>query len=162
MKVLRILFFTVLLLSCGFWLQAQDFEFPPDSTTVQVPYYNIFTLLSMPDNNGNVVKLHQSNLISQLVDSYIVRNYSKKSPGFRVRIFSDNSQTARQRIYEVEAAFRELYPNVPTYASYQDLYFKVTVGDFRTRTDAMRFLNSIQRNYPGAFIVKENINFPSL
>jgi 4'-phosphopantetheinyl transferase EntD len=92
----------------------------------------------------------------------MARNYTKKIHGYRVRIFSDNSQAARQRAFEVEATFKALYPDVPTYASYQDLYFKVTVGDFRTRTDAMRFLSNVQRSYPGAYIVKENINFPSL
>jgi hypothetical protein len=144
---------------CGFRLQAQ--EMPPDSTE-QVPHINIFTLLNMPNYDGYTVTLQQSDLIKRLVDNYIVRNNSKKTQGFRVRIFFDNSQTARQKVYEIEAAFKELYPNVSTYLSYQDLYFKVTVGDFRTRTDAMRFLNSVQRSYPGAYIVKENINFPSL
>jgi len=158
MKILRILFFIVLLFSCGFRLQAQ--EMPADST--EQPHINIFTLLNMPNYDGYTVSLHQSDLIKQLVDKYIVRNYTKKTQGFRVRIFFDNSQKARQRVYEIEAAFKELYPNVPTYLSYQDLYFKVTVGDFRNRTDAMRFLTGIQRNYPGAYIVKENINFPSL
>ena len=159
MKAQRILLFTFLLLACGFRLQAQ--ETLPDSTA-QIPHIDIFTLLRTPNNDGYTVKLYQSDLIRRLIDNYMARNHTKKMQGYRVRIFSDNSQSARQRIYETEAAFRELYPGVPTYTSYQDLYFKVTVGDFRTRTDAMRFLSNIQRNYPGAYIVKENINFPSL
>ena len=159
MKTQRILLFTFLLLACGFRLQAQ--ETLPDSTA-QIPYMDIFTLLRLPNNDGYTVKLYQSDLIRRLINNYMARNYTKKTQGYRVRIFSDNSQAARQKAYETEAAFKELYPNVPTYASYQDLYFKVTVGDFRTRTDAMRFLSNIQRNYPGAYIVKENINFPSL
>jgi hypothetical protein len=160
MKTQRILFLTVLLLSCYFRLQAQ--EPPATDSTAQVPPIDIFTLLTMPDDKGYTVQLHQSDHIRQLVDQHIVRNSTKRTPGFRVRIFFDNSQSARQRIFEVEAAFKELYPDVPTYPSYQDLYFKLTVGDFRTRTEAMRFLISIRRNYPGTFIVKENINFPPL
>ena len=160
MKVQRILFLTVLFLACGFRLQAQE---PPiaDSTEV-VPHIDIFTLLNTPDDNGNAVNLQQSDSIKRLVDGYIVRNGTKKTQGFRVRIFFDNSQSARQRIYEVEAAFKELFPDIPTYTSYQDLYFKVSVGDFRTRTDALRFFTNIQKNYPAAYIVKENINFPAL
>jgi len=160
MKVQGILLLIVLSLSCGLRLQAQ--EMPPDSTVQAPPHIDIFTLLNMPNDDDYTVRLHQSDFIKRLVDNYIARNNTKKTQGFRVRIFFDNSQTARQRVYEVEAAFKELYPGVPTYLSYQDLYFKLTVGDFRNRTDAMRFFNSIQRIYPGAYIVKENINFPSL
>jgi hypothetical protein len=160
MKVQRILILTLVVLSCGFRLQAQ--ELLPADSTVQTPHIDIFTLLDTPNDDGQAVRLHQSALIQRLVDNYIVRNHTKKTPGFRVRIFFDNTQSARQRAFEAEATFHELYPEVPAYPTYQDLFFKVTVGDFRTRTDAMRFLISIRENYPGAFIVKENINFPAL
>jgi len=161
MKMQRILFLTILLAGCSFVLQAQEQEQPTDSIP-PAPYIDLFTLLSMHNYDGHAVNLHQSPLIKQLVDQHILRNSTKKTSGFRVRIFFDNAQTARQRIVEIEARFKELYPDVPAYSSYEDLYFKVTVGDFRTRTDAMRFFNSIRRHYPGAFIVRENINFPSL
>ena len=160
MKAQRILFIAVLLLYCSFRLHAQ--ESSVSDSIVQIPHIDIFTLLKMPNDNGHTVNLQQSDFIKQLVNNYIVRNNAKKTSGFRVRIFFDNTQTSRQRAFDVEAKFRELYPNVPTYHSYQDLYFKVTVGNFRTRTDALRFLNNIRKQYPGAFIVKENINFPSL
>ena len=46
------------------------------------------------------------------------------------------------------------------YRSYVNPYFKVTVGDFRTRSEAMQLLMEIKSDFPAAFIVKENINYP--
>jgi hypothetical protein len=36
----------------------------------------------------------------------------------------------------------------------------VTVGDFRTKDEALRLFNELKILYPSAFIIKENINYP--
>ena len=54
----------------------------------------------------------------------------------------------------------EQYNDVAAYRSYVNPYFKVTVGDFRTKSEAMQLLQKIRGAFPSAFIVKENINYP--
>ena len=39
----------------------------------------------------------------------------------------------------IAAGFSERYPGVKVYRKHESPYFKVTVGDFRTRADAQRF-----------------------
>ncbi len=145
----------------GFTLRAQE---PAQADTIAPPpaHVNVFTQLHIPNRKGYTVMLHQSPDIKDVMNGYIVRNHSKQTPGFRVRLFFDNRQTARRRAIEIESEFKAKYPDVRSYLSYQNLYFKVAVGDFRTRTDALRFLQSIASSYPGAFIIKENINYPAL
>jgi hypothetical protein len=109
--------------------------------------------------SGGKVIIRQSYEIENAVLGHIARNRYKKNKGYRIRIFFDNGQTARQASAAIEQAFSESYPTVPAYREFDDLYYKVAVGDFRTKTDAMRFLESIQRYYPSAFIVSENVNF---
>ena len=46
------------------------------------------------------------------------------------------------------------------YRSYANPYFKVTVGDFRTKSEAMALLERIKYEFPSAFVVKENISYP--
>jgi hypothetical protein len=118
--------------------------------------------LQSPAGNGSHIIIKQSTAIKELLHNYVARNHYKTLPGFRVRIFFDNSQSARQRALEAEANFKTQYPNMPTYYTYQNLYFKVAVGDFRTKSDAMRFLHAIIEKYPGAFIIKDFINYPAL
>jgi len=40
--------------------------------------------------------------------------------------------------------------------------FRVRVGDFRTKNEALKLLKNIQKDYPGAFIVPDIIDFPVL
>ena len=80
--------------------------------------------------------------------------------GYRVRIFFDNKQTARVESEETLKKFERLYHDVVAYRTYANPYFKVTVGDFRTRSEAVKLLERIRHDFPSAFVVKENISFP--
>ncbi len=85
----------------------------------------------------------------------VEKNKGRKSSVYRIRIFFDNSQNARNVSTEVVDTFKVYYPDIPVYRSYSNPYFKVTVGDFRTKSDAMRFLEAIRPKYPTVFLVKE-------
>ena len=151
----KFLIATVFLLAHGA-LAAQE---PADSL---VRHPDLLLYLQSPASNGSHIILKQSTAIKELFNNYVARNHYKKLQGFRVRIFFDNSQSARQRALETEANFRTQYPDMPTYYTYQNLYFKVAAGDFRTKSEAMRFLRTIVEQYPGAFIIKDFINYPAL
>ncbi|HCY00222.1 MAG TPA: hypothetical protein DG754_08805, partial [Bacteroidales bacterium] len=53
-------------------------------------------------------------------------------------------------------------PGITVYRTFQSPYYKVSVGDFRSRDEALKQLKRLSRKYPKAFIVGEWINFPSL
>ena len=101
------------------------------------------------------VRVHQSEGIASLA-----ANPLRAIQGYRVRIFFDNRQTARAESDAMLQRFSVLHYDIPAYRSYVNPYFKVTVGDFRTKSEAMQLLVRIRDEYPSAFIVKENINFP--
>lgn len=106
------------------------------------------------------VNVHQSKLVEESMRNHIMANKERTFPGYRVRIFFDNRQTARTASEETLNNFTALYPDVPAYRTYANPYFKVTVGDFRTKSEAMELLARIRRAFPSAFIIKENINYP--
>jgi len=45
---------------------------------------------------------------------------------------------------------------------FQSPYYKVRVGDFRSRMDAEGFKQKIINDFPDSFVVKDEINFPEL
>ncbi|MCF0177812.1 MAG: SPOR domain-containing protein [Bacteroidales bacterium] len=98
--------------------------------------------------------------INSAMQSYIEKNSERKMSGYRVRIFFDNKRTARTLSQEVADGFQELYPAIGVYREYENPYFKVTVGNFRTKNDALLFLKEIVGIYPSSFIVHENIEYP--
>jgi len=157
-------------------LSAQDFE-PADTVAyvltdslVYIPTANLDTALvgkSIYDilptgKNGNEarVTIHQSESVSDGFREHLSANKSKTVSGYRVRIFFDNSQDARVQSERTLNTFKSSFPGVPAYRSYTNPFFKVTVGDFRTRSEAMQLLQQLKGIYPSAFIVKENIEYP--
>ena len=106
------------------------------------------------------VTVHQSQSIADAMKGQLERNAGRPIAGYRVRIFFDNSQSSRTASEAVLKAFNASHPGCAAYRSYVNPYFKVTVGDFRSRTEAMQMLRILKPEYPSAFIVKENINYP--
>jgi hypothetical protein len=92
--------------------------------------------------------------------SHVASNGARTISGYRVRIFFDNKQNARTESEAVLKRFNGLYPDVMAYRIYANPYFKVSVGDFRTKSEAMALLARIKGAFPSAFVVKENIEFP--
>ena len=106
------------------------------------------------------VNVHQSQAIANAMSSKIERNKTKRMAGYRVRIFFDNKQNARSASEAAMGRFQAAYPGHGVYRSFASPYFKVTVGDFRTKSEAMQMMRRIKADFPSAFVVKENINYP--
>lgn len=65
------------------------------------------------------------------------RQTSGKSVGYRVQIYSDNNQrTARAEAERRAAAIRSHFPEYQAYVVFQSPYWRVRVGDFRSRSQA--------------------------
>jgi hypothetical protein len=88
----------------------------------------------------------------------VANNQNRQIEGYRIRIFFKES--ARTESEEVMKKFIAKYPGVPAYRSYANPYFKVTVGDFRNKSEAMQLLEKFIGEYPTAFVVKEMISYP--
>jgi hypothetical protein len=74
--------------------------------------------------------------------------------GYRVQIYSG---AQRQAAYDAQAKFQQRFPDQRTYISYSEPYFKVHVGDFRTRLEAEKMENDLKAWFSGMFIVTEKI-----
>ena len=121
----------------------------------------IYQVLSANEHGSNAeVVLHQTDSIYAAMSSHLKDNAARTLSGYRIRIFFDNKQTARVASEEALKKFESLFHDVSAYRSYANPYFKVTVGDFRTRSEAMSYLERIRKDFPSAFVVKENISFP--
>ncbi|MDI3526281.1 MAG: hypothetical protein PWR03_464 [Tenuifilum sp.] len=114
------------------------------------------------EGEGTVI-VNQDSTITMLHSLRYLQN--AKSPGldgYRIRIFFELGQFARQNSEEVMYKFMEKYPGVPVYQNYQNPYWKISVGDYRTKEEALKFYHEILVEFPKAFIIPERINFPPL
>lgn len=127
---------------------------------------DIFKIMPSKDNGDVVdVAIHQSKLIRNAMKMYRENNYKNiHTPlkGYRVRIFFDNSKSARFDSEKIIDEFREQYRGVKVYRSYEAPYFAVTVGDCRTKTEAVILHSKVKSEYPAAIVVNHDISFPTL
>jgi hypothetical protein len=102
----------------------------------------------------------QDSLVNVLVKRHITLAAARQSmPGYRVQIHFGSQ---RVEANDLRTDFLKSYPDVGAYIIYQQPNFKIRVGDFRTRLEAMKFLKELQLKYATAFIVRDDVKLPSL
>ena len=106
------------------------------------------------------VEIYQSQAVASALRQQVASNAKRQLAGYRVRIFFDNKQSARMESEEALKKFESMFHDIRAYRTYANPYFKVTVGDYRTKSEAMALLTRIQGVFPSAFVVKENISYP--
>lgn len=89
------------------------------------------------------------------MEKYVEKNKSRTINGYRLRIFFDNSQNARTVSEQILVDFVARYPEVPIFRIYDNPYWRVTVGSFRTKSEANKFKSEISKIYPTVFLVRE-------
>lgn len=77
--------------------------------------------------------------------------------GHRIMIFMSNSATARPDALAAHDLFVSLFPDQCSYITYENPYFKVTVGNYTSQEEALIQLERIKASFPKAFIVRESI-----
>lgn len=138
-----------------------------------LPVLTLNTLLaqggSVPAQGDLLQTLQQQgprDRVSIEVDSLLVANYNKLItrnmqstgiPGYRIRIFSESGLGAKQEQQQVRARFLSLYPGLDAYNEYDEPFFKVYVGDCRTKSEALKLQDMIRRDFPNSIIREDYI-----
>lgn len=76
-------------------------------------------------------------------------------PGYRVQIYNGYD---RHKAALIKAEFMRNYPGVPTYLTYISPNFRVKVGDFRNRSDAVGMYREASSSYTPCMIVPDHIS----
>jgi len=141
----------------------------------------IFTLslvdgqpVQKPGSAGDILEhLKQDGAEDQVtivLDSLLEANYykfmamnQKESgiPGYRIRIFSESGLGAKEEQQKVRARFLSLHPEIDAYYRYDEPFFKVYVGDCRTKSEVIKLMEAVKKNFPNSIWVPDYINLKS-
>ncbi len=114
------------------------------------------------ENQGNI-SVNSDPRIDELVKLHVAYNESFPfMPGYRIQIFMESGNEALNQAEKVKEVFNEKYKKNNAYLIFVAPYYRVRVGDFRTRLEAEKFLQQIIKKYPNAWVIKDEINFPEL
>jgi hypothetical protein len=109
---------------------------------------------------GGGVTVNQSPSMRAAFDRYLAGNAAKKMSGYRIRVYFDNGQSARNRSEAIARSISYSFPGIGVYRTFASPNFKVSVGDFRTKDEALKVYQALKATYPTALILKETINYP--
>ena len=156
MSMKKFLIIVILALLPGVMLRAQEYRVDNGSAQVDSTLLGR-TILSVI---GPGVTVNQSRTMQSALDSYISNNAAKKLAGYRIRVYFDNGQNARARSESIARTISGTYPGIGVYRTFESPNFKVTVGDFRTKDEALKIYHALKATYPTALLLKDTINYP--
>ncbi len=109
------------------------------------------------------LQVHCDPKISELLKLQVEQG--KKSgtlSGYRLQIYFGSGEKAHSQATRIKTDFLSSNPGIKAYLLFKSPDFIVRVGDFRTKSEALKLGKSLTYQYPNAFIVADEIAFPEL
>lgn len=119
---------------------------------------DIFNRLRTNGPDEAVVNVFQDNTITYALTFHLSQQRSMNGvKGYRISIYLGSGQEASKNADLVKAKFMSKYENISSYKVFVYPFYNIHVGDFRTKSEALKFQQVIQKDYPDAFIREDVI-----
>lgn len=116
---------------------------------------------TVPDQG--TVQIIQDPRIEDVLGRYYELNRRNEGiPGFRILIFKSPLQNSKEKAMEERSRFISHFSDIPVYYFYVQPESRLFVGDFRTKSEAMRMKAEIDKYFKNTVIIETKINFPNL
>lgn len=120
------------------------------------------------NSQAGQLNINQDPALDTLISRYILgfknledRNGYQGMEGWRIQIYSSSARNAREESAKARQEFMDKFHDIISYSLFAEPgYYKIRVGDFRTKTEATKLYLQISRVFPNAYIVPDIINFP--
>jgi hypothetical protein len=114
----------------------------------------IFLLLPLAGiSQVDIVKDHRIDLLIQKQEELNKKAYienNRTASGYRILVTNTND---RNKAMDVKSKLMRDFPEHKTYLIYQSPYFKIQIGNFRSRSDAEALRKQITMIYPTGVII---------
>ena len=121
------------------------------------------------DPRAGQLNIIQDPALDTLMSRYILANQIQEEKngygieGFRIQIYNSSNRNAREESGKVQGEFMSQFPDIKSYLIFaQPGYYKIRVGNFRSRTEATRLYIIISKKFPNADLVPDIISLPDL
>jgi hypothetical protein len=121
------------------------------------------SLLSKPAPGQGSISIEQDSLIGWLLNKYeSIKTTDNKIDGWRVQIYNSSGKEAREEANDMRNKFLNIFSSHKAYLIYQPPFFKIRVGDFRTKQEAFELYKSALKFFPVSYVLQDKINLPPL
>jgi hypothetical protein len=117
-----------------------------------------FAILDIGTANAQKVQINEEPAITEMMSIWIQSNTERaKMAGWRIQILSS---TDRKQVEDGKSKFKNLYPNIQVDWVQEKPYYKLRVGAFTSKLEALAMMLEIKENYPGAYAVQDSNILP--
>jgi SPOR domain len=103
--------------------------------------------------NAQKVQINEDPAITEMMSVWTQSNTERpKIVGWRIQILSS---TDRKQVEDGKGRFKGLYPNIQADWVQEKPYYKLRIGAFASKLEAMSMMVDIKDNYPGAYVVQD-------
>ena len=105
---------------------------------------------------GQVI-IHQEVGIPFLLDTHIEMNKRQRYfDGYRIQLYSSSGQKAKHEALEVKGDILELFPDEAVYISFTAPFWRVRVGNYRNKHEALGLMSRLKKEFPNSYVVKDS------
>lgn len=99
------------------------------------------------------IKINEDGLIPDIMERFVEKNKAQSTlKGWRVQILSTRDRAEMDKTLKT---FKYLYPNLVTIFRHEKPYYKILVGAFMTRLEAVRLKYILQRDYDHLYLAED-------
>lgn len=107
------------------------------------------------NQKSDLIKIKYESGLDNLINKNHKINQQKEGLlGWRVQL---TFKSTKEEIKRMRVNFIKLYPNIPTYLTYDSPYYRICVGNFRSKNEAIKLNDFIRKNYIEAYPVQKII-----
>ena len=128
------------------------------SFTLQAQLVNTSKKPVEENANGGSLNFNIDPGVDNLLAKYKKANEGKQITGYRIQIYSGTRELA----FNLRTEFMKKIPETQITVVYESPDFKTQVGNYRTKLEAEKAMETIWPLYKSAFVVKTMIDLPRL
>ena len=122
--------------------------------------FSFISVCCFSQNEGYVI-IEQDYRVEQLIQRQREIHVADSTiDGYRIQIFMESGNDAVEHANMVIEEFKLKYTDLPIYLVFGQPYYRLRVGDFRTRLEAEKIFQTLSKDYKKAFITSDRIQLP--
>ena len=122
--------------------------------------FSFISVCCFSQNEGYVI-IEQDYRVEQLIQRQReIHAADSTIDGYRIQIFMESGNDAVEHANAVIEEFKLKYTELPIYLVFGQPYYRLRVGDFRTRLEAEKIFQTLSKDYKKAFITSDRIQLP--
>ena len=119
-----------------------------------------FPVLIFSQSKNNTFEIRNEKGIEYLVNKY--ENILKNTGGINGWRLQLKFKAKESEIIKIKLKFIKLYPEIPVFLEYQEPYYRIRVGNCRTKLEALKIKNLIKKHFTDTYPVPEIISITDL